>query len=67
MNPSDGFAFGVKWFLILCPILVVAVAPFVCLRREAGRTTRIAAWTGYIAGVAFWFFSSVVSVGMALS
>lgn len=67
INPSGGFAFGMKWFLILCPILVLAVSPFLFLRREVGRTTHVAAWVGYVVGVGFWFFTSVVSVGMSLS
>ena len=67
VNPNGGFAFGMKWFLILCPILALAVSPFLFLRREVGRTTHIVAWTGYVIGVGFWFFTSVVSVGMSLN
>ena len=66
INPSGGFAIGMKWFLILFPILALAVSPFLCLRREVGRTTHFVAWTGYVIGVGFWFFTSVVSVGMSL-
>lgn len=66
INPSGGLTVGLKWFLMLFPILILAVSPFLFLRREVGRATQIAAWAGFIVGVGFWFFTSVVSVGLYL-
>lgn len=65
-SSAGGFQNGLQWFLILSPILVLAISPFLFLRREVGLVTQIAAWTGFVVGVGFWFFTSVISVGMYL-
>lgn len=66
-NPSGGFRYGLRWFLILCPVPLLALCPFLFVRREVPLKTLVAAWIGFVAGMTFWFFSSVVSVGIYLS